>query len=66
MAMSDYSLSDLAAATGENGFGGNGAWWLIILFAMIWGWGGNGFGNRGGPLQRHELQRPRERRRPHV
>lgn len=47
MAMSDYSLSDLAAATGENGFGGNGAWWLIILFAMIWGWGGNGM-NRGG------------------
>lgn len=47
MAMSDYSLSDLAAATGENGFGGNGAWWLIILFAMIWGWGGNGI-NRGG------------------
>ena len=47
MAMSDYSLSDLAAATGENGFGGNGAWWLIILFAMIWGWGGNGMG-RGG------------------
>lgn len=51
MAMSDYSLSDLAAATGENGFGGNGAWWLIILFAMIWGWGGNGFGNRGGGEQ---------------
>ena len=47
MAMSDHSLSDLAAATGENGFGGNGAWWLIILFAMIWGWGGNGM-NRGG------------------
>lgn len=48
MAMSDYSLSDLAAATGENGFGGNGAWWIIILFALIFGWGGNGFGNRGG------------------
>ena len=30
---------------GDNcGFGGGGAWVLIILFAMIFGWGGNGFG----------------------
>ena len=28
-----YSLSDLRAATGDgNGFGGNGAWWIVILF----------------------------------
>lgn len=41
----------MPAGTGY-GNGGNGAgmwgdcgWWvLIILFAMIWGWGGNGFG----------------------
>lgn len=39
----NYSLADIAAATGENGFGGN--WVLILLFAMIFG--GNGFyGNR--------------------
>ena len=26
------------------GFGGGGSWVLIILFALIFGWGGNGFG----------------------
>ena len=26
-----YSLADLAAVNNE-GFGGNGAWWIIILF----------------------------------
>lgn len=41
MSMSEYSLSDIAAASGESGFGGNNAWWVIILFAMIFGWGGN-------------------------
>lgn len=52
--MENYSLSDVAAVTRGNedfgGFGGNGAWVLIILFALIFGWGGNGFGNRGGML----------------
>ena len=47
-----YSLSDIAAATDGNrndGFGGDGgAWWIIILFLFVFcGWGGNGFGNRG-------------------
>ena len=31
---------------GDNGFGGNGAWWIIILLAVL-GWG-NGFGGFGG------------------
>jgi hypothetical protein len=47
----NLSLSDIAAVTGnENGFGGNGGWFgMIILFALIFGWGGGGFGaNRGG------------------
>lgn len=49
----DYSLSDIQAATGgsRNGmFGGDGAWWIIILFLFVFcGWGGNGWGgNRGG------------------
>jgi hypothetical protein len=44
-----YSLSDIAAASGRNDdlFGGNGAWWLIVLFLFIFngnGWGGNGNG----------------------
>ena len=45
-----YNLSDIAAVTrGEDGFfGGNGAWWLILLFMFGWGWGGNGFGGRAG------------------
>ena len=43
-----YSLSDISAVTGRDGFGGgNSAWVLIILFALIFGWGGMGVGNRG-------------------
>jgi hypothetical protein len=43
---SNYSISDIAAVTRDNDDygGGFGAWWMIILFAMIFGWGGNGFG----------------------
>jgi len=44
---SGYSLSDIAAISGDNGFGGSNAFVLILLFAMIFGWGGNGFGNNG-------------------
>ena len=56
----DYSLSDIAAVT-ENkngdGFMGNGAWWIIILFLfMFMGWGNDGFGGRSGnALTRGEL-----------
>ena len=49
------SPADLAAVTGRNNngdgmFGGNGAWWIIILFLFVFcGWGNGGFGgNRGG------------------
>ena len=42
----EYSLSDIAAVSGNNGFGdGNGAWWLVILI-VLFGWGRNG--NWGG------------------
>ena len=50
------SAADVAAVTGNNGgfgnWGGDGAWWLIILFLFIfngnWGnWGGNGNGGYG-------------------
>lgn len=40
----------LIAMMNNNGMGGNGCWWIwIILLFFVWGgWGGNGFGNRGG------------------
>lgn len=51
---SEYSLSDIAAASGnrqnDGFFGGNGAIWLIVLFLFVFcGCGGNwGGGNRTG------------------
>lgn len=48
--MDNYSLSDLAAVTnkGDNAFGGNGAWWIIILFLFVFMGGGLGGFNRQG------------------
>lgn len=31
-----------------NGMWGDGGWWVIILFALIFGWGRNGFGGGEG------------------
>lgn len=50
------SAADVAAVTGNNGFGfgGDGAWWLIVLFLFALsgnGWG-NGFGGNGAEMQR--------------
>ena len=48
------SIADIAAVTGNNGSWGNGwggdGWWvLIILFALFGGWGrGGAFGGNGG------------------
>ena len=47
----NYSLSDIAAATGNgangnNGMWGNDAWWIIVL--LLFGWGRNGFGGGYG------------------
>lgn len=54
-----YSLADVAAVTNgnNNGFGGdNGAWWVLILFLLVGGWGnGNGWGNNGGSTVREEI-----------
>ena len=45
--MDNYSLSDIAAVTGNEGFGGGmGGWWMIILFALIFGGNSGLFGNR--------------------
>lgn len=51
-----YSLSDIAAVNGD-GFGGNGAWWIIILFlfAFCGGWGGNGFNGSQGAANNYVL-----------
>ena len=49
MAISDMSPADLAAVCGNNndGFGGNNAWWILLLF--LWGRGGYGdYGVGGG------------------
>lgn len=52
-----YSLSDIAAATGNRngnddgfGFGNGGAWiWVLFIIFLIGGWGNNnGWGNNGG------------------
>lgn len=47
----NMSPADLRAVMGGNnddgfGFGGNGAWWIIIL--LLFGWGRGGFGGYGG------------------
>lgn len=56
MTTQPYSLSDIAAASG-NGYrnndgdmwGGAGAWWIIILFLFCFnGWGNNGWNNGSG------------------
>ena len=51
----NYSLSDIAAATGngriDGMWGGDGCWWIILflLFGMFgWGGFGGGFGGFGG------------------
>ena len=50
-----YSLSDIAAVSGNNrgGFADGEYWWIILLFLFAgngnWGWGGNG--NQGGSLR---------------
>jgi hypothetical protein len=49
---SEMTPADIAAVCGNNrnndgfGFGGDGAWWIIIL--LLFGWGGRGFGNGFG------------------
>lgn len=43
----DLSLSDIAAVTNGEGFGGNSAWVLILLFLIIFGGGFNRTGEFG-------------------
>ena len=54
------SAADIAAVTGNNGgfgndFGGNGAWWLLVLFLFAFNgnWGNGGYGGGvGSEVQR--------------
>ena len=48
MAYETMTPADYAAVTRNNDglFGGDGAWWIIIL--LLFGWGGRGFGFGGG------------------
>lgn len=50
---SGLTPSDVLALTNDNnGFGGNGAWWLIILIVLFGGWGFGGYGgNNGGSVR---------------
>lgn len=61
-----YSLSDIAAATGNNGnngfgFNGDGAWIFFLFILMLaCGWNNNGFGgnnNGGQPVILSDVQR---------
>ena len=37
---------------GNNGGWADGGWlWIIVVFALLFGWGGNGFGGFGGARQ---------------
>ncbi len=40
------SPTEVMALTRDNDFNGS-YMWIIVLFALIFGWGGNGFGNNG-------------------
>lgn len=70
--MSELSLADIAAAAKNDDLGGGNSFVLILLFAMIFGWGGNGFGNNNGndALQRavdlNSIQRSQEETRADV
>jgi hypothetical protein len=53
MFSSNYSLADVAAATGskDDGLFGNNGWWIILLFLFT----GGGWGGRGGSTTREEI-----------
>lgn len=44
-----YALGQDSGGSNSGGmFGGGDGWWGIILLALLFGWGGNGYGSRGG------------------
>lgn len=62
MSLSSETMTpaDIAAVTGNHGyggFGGDGAWWIIILFlfAFAGGWGNGGYGGSSGAANNYVL-----------
>ena len=58
--MPDYSLSDIAAATGNGGNGNDGwnnggGWWILLLFILLGGFNNRGYGNGAGGVGGNEL-----------
>lgn len=49
------SPADVAAMSGNNGLGGNGAWWIILLFLFAFGGFGNGGWGNNGVAQNYTL-----------
>lgn len=46
-ALANNNMGPMMAAMNSGGFGGNmGAWWIIIILAVLWGQ--NGFGRTSG------------------
>lgn len=50
MALEEMSPADFAAMSGNDGFGGNNGWWIILLFLFL-GWGNGGYGNNNAGTQ---------------
>lgn len=50
------SPADVRAVMGNNDNWGGSAWWVIILFALIYGGNGFGWGNRGGYQPQYATQ----------
>lgn len=42
-------------STNNNGWGGDGAWWIIVLLALFGGYGNGGFGNGANGFTSYEL-----------
>ena len=56
MGMENYSLSDIAAVTGDKDDVMGGGWfWIVVLFLFMFGFGGNGFGRGAEALTRAEM-----------
>ena len=50
-----YSLSDIAAVSGNEAYGGSANWWIIILFLFAFMGGGN-WGGNGRAVTANEVQ----------